>query len=77
MHSQLTPARLSANREIVAHSLGEIRSFLDELKHGSKKYRTIASLSGQIAEAYRGRCVLELLQNAHDALGDAPAGDPG
>ena len=71
------PPRQSANGEIVAHSLGEIRSFLDELKHGSRKYRTIASLSGQIAEAYRGRCVLELLQNAHDALTAATGGDPG
>lgn len=71
------PARLNANRKIVAHSLGEVRSFLDELKHGSRKYRTIESLSEQIAEAYRGRCVLELLQNAHDALGEAPGADPG
>lgn len=73
----MSPARQSANQEIAAHSLGEIRSFLEELKHGTRKYRTIASLSGQIAEAYRGRCVLELLQNAHDALADPPAGDPG
>ena len=72
-----SPARKSAIEEIVAHSLGEIRSFLDELKHGSRKYRTIASLSGQIAEAYRGRCVFELLQNAHDALTSAPSGDSG
>ena len=77
MDVDMSPARQSANREIVAHSLGEIRSFLDELKHGSRKYRTIASLSGQIAEAYRGRCVLELLQNAHDALTAAPDGDLG
>ncbi len=70
-------SRQSADAEIVAHSLGEVRSFLDELKHGSKKYRTIASLSSQIAEAYRGRCVLELLQNAHDALTAAPDGDLG
>ena len=76
MHARPSPARLSANEEIVAHSLGEVRSFLDELKHGTKKYKTIASLSGQIAEAYRGRCVLELLQNAHDALADSPDGDP-
>ncbi len=68
---------LNANQEIVAHSLGEVRSFLEELKHGTKKYKTIASLSGQIAEAYRGRCVLELLQNAHDALTDSLADDPG
>ena len=73
----ISSARQSANGEIVAHSLGEIRSFLDELKHGSRKYRTIASLTGQIAEAYRGRCVLELLQNAHDALTAAPDGDRG
>ena len=77
MHAKLTPARLRANQEIVAHSLGEVRSFLDELKHGTKKYKTIASLSGQIAEAYRGRCVLELLQNAHDALTDSQGSEPG
>ena len=77
MGMDTSPARQTANGEIVAHSLGEIRSFLDELKHGSKKYRTIASLSGQIAEAYRGRCVLELLQNAHDALTAARDGDVG
>ena len=78
---ECTPDRhqhgLSANKEIVAHSLGEVRSFLDELKNGTKKYKTVASLSGQIAEAYRGRCVLELLQNAHDALADPPDGDRG
>ena len=77
MHTQPTPARLSANPEIVAHSLGEVRLFLEDLKHGTKKYKTIASISGQIAEAYRGRCVLELLQNAHDALMDSQGGEPG
>ena len=77
MHVRSPSERLNANQEIVAHSHGEVRSFLEELKHGTKKYRTIASLSRQIAEAYRGRCVLELLQNAHDAMTDSPAGDPG
>ena len=77
MDIEASSSRQRANWDIVAHSLGEIRSFLDELKHGSKKYRTIASLSSQIAEAYRGRCVLELLQNAHDALTAAPDGDAG
>ena len=77
MDIDASSARQSANGEIVGHSLGEIRSFLDELKHGSRKYKTIASLSGQIAEAYRGRCVLELLQNAHDALTAASGGDRG
>ena len=77
MDAQLTPGRRIANQEIVRHSLGEVRSFLDELKNGTRKYRTIASLSGQIAEAYRGRCILELLQNAHDALAGTLCGDPG
>ena len=77
MSTEPSPARLSGNVQIVEHALGEVRTFIDELKNGTRKYKTIASLGGQIAEAYRGRCVLELLQNGHDALADAPAGDPG
>ena len=72
-----SPARLSGNGKIVEHALGEVRTFIDELKNGTKKYKTIASLGGQIAEAYRGRCVLELLQNAHDALPEMLGDDPG
>ena len=68
---------MSGNKQIVEHALGEVRTFIDELKNGTRKYKTIASLGGQIAEAYRGRCVLELLQNAHDALADTPGGEPG
>lgn len=77
MPTDLSNARRIANEQIVAHSLGEVRTFVDELRHGTRKYRTVASLGGQIAEAYRGRCVLELLQNGHDALPDPPSGDPG
>ena len=35
MHTQPASTRLSANQEIIVHSLGEVRSFLDELKHGT------------------------------------------
>ena len=77
MTTQGSPARLNGNKQIVEHSLGEVRTFIDELKNGTSKYKTIASLGGQIAEAYRGRCVLELLQNAHDALPETLGGDPG
>ena len=70
-------ARLKGNEQIVAHALGEIRTFIDELKNGTRKYKTIASLGGQIAEAYRGRCVLELLQNAHDAFDDTGTAEQG
>ena len=74
---QRSPARLSATKEIVAHAHREVRLFLYELMEGTRKYKTIASLGEQIAEAYRGRGVLELLQNAHDALLDSPVGDRG
>ena len=77
MISGPSPARSSRNEHVVEHALGEIRTFVDELKNGTRKYRTVASLEVQIAEAYRGRCVLELLQNAHDALGDMPGAEPG
>ena len=77
MTTERSPERLSGNKQIVEHALGEVRTFIDELKNGTRKYRTIASLGGQIAEAYRGRCVLELLQNAHDALPETPGDDPG
>ena len=77
MNIEPSPARLSGNEQIVEHALGEVRTFIDELKNGTWKYKTIASLGGQIAEAYRGRCVLELLQNAHDALDDTPGSEPG
>ena len=53
-----------------------MQTFFDELKNGTRNYRTVASLSGQITQEYRGRCVLELLQNAHDALANAAPGDP-
>ncbi len=53
-----------------------MRTFFDELKNGTRNYRTVASLSGQITQEYRGRCVLELLQNAHDALAGARPDDP-
>ena len=77
MSTRPSPERLSGNKQIVEHALGEVRTFIDELKNGTRKYKTIASLGGQIAEAYRGRCVLELLQNAHDALPETPGDDPG
>ena len=77
MTTERSPERLSGNEQIVEHALGEVRTFIDEFKNGTRKYKTIASLGGQIAEAYRGRCVLELLQNAHDALTETPGGDPG
>lgn len=61
---------------IIAQAQRQLQTFFDELKNGTQNYRTVASLSGQVAQEYRGRCVLELLQNAHDALAMAGEDDP-
>ena len=68
--------REAGDRLVVAQAQRQVQSFFDELKNGTRNYRTIASLNEQIAQAYRGRCVLELLQNAHDALANPPPDDP-
>ena len=53
-----------------------MQTFFDEIKNGTRNYRTVASLNAQIAQEYRGRCILELLQNAHDALAGSRPDDP-
>ncbi|MXZ79850.1 MAG: hypothetical protein F4Z15_00415 [Gammaproteobacteria bacterium] len=68
-------SRQSGDKLIVTQAQRQVQTFFDELKNGTQNYRTIASLDAQIAQAYRGRCVMELLQNAHDALEQAPLGD--
>ena len=69
-------ARRAGNKIIIAKSQGQVQTFFDELKNGTSNYRTVASLGEQVVQEYRGRCVLELLQNAHDALVDADKDDP-
>ena len=68
-------ARQAGNELVVAQAQRQVQTFFDELKNGTSNYRTVASLDAQIAQEYRGRCVLELLQNAHDALAYADPGD--
>ncbi len=68
--------RLVGKRIIEEQARSQVRSFLDELKNGTTNYRTVASLGDQVAQEYRGRAVLELLQNAHDVLAFASSDDP-
>ncbi|MEA3318418.1 MAG: ATP-binding protein [Bacillota bacterium] len=49
---------------------GQIRTFLDELKNETDNYGSIHSLTRQITYDYHSRFLIELLQNAHDALHD-------
>ncbi len=75
MSVNCSKSRKAGNKRIVAQAQSQVRSFFDELKNGTQNYQTIASLDGQIAQEYRGRCILELLQNAHDALVDVEYDD--
>ena len=55
-------------QEIIDKTLGEIRSFLDELSNGTSRYRSLHNLTEQVEHQYHGRFLIELIQNAHDAL---------
>ena len=46
----------------------KIRSFLYELAEGTSNYRSLHSLTEQVEHQYHGRFLVELIQNAHDAL---------
>lgn len=72
----MTIALSSDNRfreQILLKTLGEIRTFLDEIANGTSNYRSLHSLTEQIEHQYHGRYLIELIQNAHDALVDPPA----
>ena len=71
-----SPSRARADKIIAKQANSQLRTFFDELKNGTGNYRTIESLGKQIAQEYQGRCILELLQNAHDALANAESADP-
>ena len=68
--------RLASRPIIEEQARRQVRTFLDELKNGTRNYRTVASLGSQVAQEYRGRAILELLQNAHDVLAFAEHDDP-
>jgi hypothetical protein len=55
---------------ILSTTLGEIRTFLDEVANGTSNYKSLHSLTEQIEHQYHGRFLIELIQNAHDALQD-------
>ena len=76
MKAEYSTSRQAGDKLIIDQAQRQVQTFFDEIKNGTRNYRTIASLDAQIAQAYRGRCILELLQNAHDALTTAPSGDP-
>ena len=48
----------------------KVRIFLSEVAEGVSNYRSMHSLTQQVEHQYHGRFLIELLQNAHDALTD-------
>ena len=75
MTVQFSTSRQAGDKLVITQAQRQVQTFFDGIKNGTQNYRTIASLDAQIAQAYRGRCILELLQNAHDALKAAPSAD--
>ena len=67
--------RLAGKQIIEKQARRQVRNFLYELRTGGSKYRTIANLGDEVAKEYRGRAVIELLQNAYDVLGREGEGD--
>ncbi len=66
-----TPAAID---HITAHLCSKVRVFLTELAEGVSNYRSMHNLTEQVEHQYHGRFLIELIQNAHDALGGIPRG---
>lgn len=64
-----TPAAID---HITGHLCSKVRVFLTEVAEGVSNYRSMHNLTEQVEHQYHGRFLIELIQNAHDALGEHP-----
>lgn len=64
-----TPAAVD---HITGHLCSKVRVFLTEVAEGVSNYRSMHNLTEQVEHQYHGRFLIELIQNAHDALGEHP-----
>lgn len=62
-------------RHVEALTAAKIRTFLFEVAEGVSNYRSLHSLTEQVEHQYHGRFLIELIQNAHDALHENPGPD--
>jgi len=53
---------------VLASTASKIRTFLYEIAERTTNYRSLHSLTQQVEHQYHGRFLVELIQNAHDAL---------
>lgn len=56
--------------DIIRKTTGKIRTFLDELANETSNYKSLHNLTEQVEHQYHGRFLIELIQNAHDALNE-------
>jgi|GEM_PF-1170398 len=63
-----TAAIRTADRAVIEATSSKVRTFLYELAEGTSNYRSLHSLTEQVEHQYHGRFIVELIQNAHDAL---------
>lgn len=63
-----TPTAIS---HITEHLCSKVRVFLTEIAEGVSNYRSMHNLTEQVEHQYHGRFLIELIQNAHDALGES------
>ena len=57
---------------ITRHLCSKVRVFLTEVAEGVSNYRSMHNLTEQVEHQYHGRFLIELIQNAHDALAEHP-----
>lgn len=58
--------------QVEVRTAAQIRTFLFEIAEGVSNYRSLHSLTEQVEHQYHGRFLIELIQNAHDALHETP-----
>lgn len=61
-------ATLLPINHIVDSTSAKVRVFLTEIAEGVSNYKSLHSLTQQVEHQYHGRFLIELIQNAHDAL---------
>ena len=61
----------TAMDHITEHLCSKVRVFVTEVAEGVSNYRSMHNLTEQVEHQYHGRFLIELIQNAHDALGES------
>jgi hypothetical protein len=64
--------RPNLQAQVEALTAAKIRTFLFEVAEEVSNYRSLHSLTEQVEHQYHGRFLIELIQNAHDALHEEP-----